>query len=216
MVMRVYLIRHAESELNARRVHQVGTVGLSALGERQAGLLARRLGGVPIDALLSSPYERARRTAERVGAAIGVPVELTPLLVELKRPTEIEGLSYDDPHAVAVKAAIASNGQRPDWRYGDEETFWEARERARRLLAAIEGREANAIALVTHGGFITLLLAVMLHGDALDPGQFTALRAFLHLDNTGITTCQYGIGSTGARWQLFTWNDRAHLACPTS
>ncbi len=209
--MQVYLVRHGESHLNARQIHQMSSAGLSELGLRQAALLARRLAGVGADALLSSPYERARQTAEVVAAAAGQPIIFTPLLVELKRPSVIEGRHYEDPEVVAIKDALVRYADRADWRHSDEETLGEATARARDCLALFEGLRQegrDTVVAVTHGWFLTMLVALMLYGDDLRPRDVLRLQAFARVYNTGITLCDYG---TDGRWRLVTWNDHAHL-----
>ena len=96
----IYLTRHAESAGNVARARalaanaetiEVGErdadVGLSETGELQAAALGRWLARemAPLNAVLSSPYERARRTAQIATSAAGlrdVPVVLDERLRE--------------------------------------------------------------------------------------------------------------------------------------
>jgi probable phosphoglycerate mutase len=56
---------------------------LTEEGHLQAALLAARLAGEPVTAILASPLLRARQTAEAIGEACGVPVVLDDRLVEI-------------------------------------------------------------------------------------------------------------------------------------
>lgn len=56
---------------------------LTEEGHRQAELLAGALRGEPVAAILSSPLLRARQTAEPIGEACGVPVEVDDRLIEI-------------------------------------------------------------------------------------------------------------------------------------
>ena len=56
---------------------------LTEEGHRQAELLAVALCGEPVAAILSSPLLRARQTAEPIGKACGVPVEVDDRLIEI-------------------------------------------------------------------------------------------------------------------------------------
>jgi broad specificity phosphatase PhoE len=206
----VYFVRHAESQDNALRKHQVASVGLSELGIKQAKRVTQRLVTKNIDAVISSPYERARQTAEFISAAVQKPIELTPLLTELKRPTAIEGRHYDDPEAVRIRSAIIANLHDPAWRYADEETFFDARERAIQCITFITQLDKSNVLLITHGGIIGMIIAVMLHGKEMGVGDFLKLRTFMRADNAGITLCKYMNDKT---WKLITWNDCAHLEC---
>lgn len=65
--MRLILVRHGESEWNRIGRYQ-GQLDapLSDLGLRQAEALAKRLSTEKLDAIFSSPLQRARRTAEAI------------------------------------------------------------------------------------------------------------------------------------------------------
>jgi broad specificity phosphatase PhoE len=206
----VYFVRHAESQDNAVKKHQVASVGLSELGIKQAKCVTQRLVTKNLDAVISSPYERARRTAEVISAAVKKPIEFTPLLTELKRPTAIEGRYYNDPEAVRIRRAITANLHDPAWRYADEETFFDVRERAIQCITFITQLDKSNVLLITHGGILGMIIAVMLHGKEIGVGDFLKLRTFMRADNAGITLCEYMNDKT---WQLITWNDCAHLEC---
>jgi phosphohistidine phosphatase len=71
---RVYLVRHAKAEAE----HDRGDAArrLTAEGrERFRGLLAELRGDLRVGRILTSPYVRARQTAELLGAVAGRPVE---------------------------------------------------------------------------------------------------------------------------------------------
>ena len=62
----VYLVRHADTAWTLTGRHTVRTnLPLTERGERQASALGASLGVLRIDRILSSPLQRARRTAER-------------------------------------------------------------------------------------------------------------------------------------------------------
>jgi broad specificity phosphatase PhoE len=206
--MHVYFVRHAESQYNALDRHQVASVGLSQLGVKQAEDLGQRLSTKKIDVIMSSPYERARQTAEFISAALQKPVELTALLREIKRPSVIEGRHHDDPEAVRIRRTIREKFHDPAWRYADEETFFDVRDRAVQCIKCIICLDKSNVLLVTHGGIMGMIVAVMLHGEGLEVRDFLKLQAFLHADNAGITLCDYRNDKT---WKLITWNDCVHL-----
>jgi 2,3-bisphosphoglycerate-dependent phosphoglycerate mutase len=63
-VIRVFLIRHGESESNAGLPSaDPGSAPLTAAGHRQAGQIARVLADAPA-LIVTSPYLRARQTAQ--------------------------------------------------------------------------------------------------------------------------------------------------------
>lgn len=66
---RILLVRHGSTELSAEdRFAGATDVALSAEGEQQAQLLARRLGSLKLAAVYASPLQRTRRTAELLAA----------------------------------------------------------------------------------------------------------------------------------------------------
>lgn len=69
-------VRHGAHDLLARGViagRQPG-IHLNALGKQQAETIAKRLSVLPIDAIYSSPLERARETAAPLAATLGLPL----------------------------------------------------------------------------------------------------------------------------------------------
>lgn len=81
-VARLYLIRHAETDLNASRIIQWPETPLNARGLWQATQIAQTLRGHRIDTIISSDYVRARVTAARLGETIGAHVSLDTRLRE--------------------------------------------------------------------------------------------------------------------------------------
>jgi len=81
---RLYLLRHGQTELSvARRYSGRGNPPLTGAGRRQAEAAAARLAEVGgISAVVSSPLDRARQTAEAVARAVGVGATALDGLVE--------------------------------------------------------------------------------------------------------------------------------------
>ena len=80
--MKVYLVRHGETPLNAARVLQHPDTPLSERGAVQAERVAQRLVPAGIEKVLTSDHTRAHATAEAISAATGAPIETVPLLRE--------------------------------------------------------------------------------------------------------------------------------------
>lgn len=77
------LIRHGETVDNVRQIMQGQTHGeLNERGVEQAHIVAERLAGERIDAVLASDLRRAVQTAEIIAAPHGLTVVTTPLLRE--------------------------------------------------------------------------------------------------------------------------------------
>ena len=83
--MRLHLLRHGETDVNAAGRLQGSTDSiLTALGRRQA----RDLGIASIAwkpaAVYSSPLSRARDVANQIGSATGIPVSIEPRIIEME------------------------------------------------------------------------------------------------------------------------------------
>jgi len=78
------LIRHGENDYvkTGRMAGRARGVHLNEKGQKQAAELAEALRSVPLAAIYSSPLERSVETAEPIGRARGLEVQLVPGLIE--------------------------------------------------------------------------------------------------------------------------------------
>ena len=84
MTLLVGLVRHgAHDELGRVLSGRASDVGLSRSGREQAKALALGLLDTNISRLESSPRKRTRQTAEVLGAALSLPVQIVPALDEI-------------------------------------------------------------------------------------------------------------------------------------
>ncbi|MBV9515178.1 MAG: MSMEG_4193 family putative phosphomutase [Mycobacteriaceae bacterium] len=83
--MTVILLRHGRSTSNTAHVLAGRSEGvdLDERGREQAEMLGKRLGSLPIRALVSSPLLRCTRTLEPLAAALGVEPVVDPRLSEV-------------------------------------------------------------------------------------------------------------------------------------
>jgi broad specificity phosphatase PhoE len=92
--MRLFLLRHAETEWNAQgRCQGVTDLDLSAAGRRQARRIADRLREETVDAVYSSDLKRARNTAVEVARPLRLTVRTDADLRELDHGA-FEGLTF--------------------------------------------------------------------------------------------------------------------------
>lgn len=121
--MKLYLVRHGESEFNKERLHQDHTPLLSERGIEQAHFVARRLNAVPLTTIIASPYPRAKHTAEVIAEHLNLPLGFSDLLVETRRPTEVVGQGHESDIAREIDRLYRENIDDPDWKYSDEESL---------------------------------------------------------------------------------------------
>jgi len=219
--MRVYFIRHGESEENAFGIHGGGASPLTEKGEEQTRFLAKRFENIPADCILSSDMVRAQKTAEEVSKGTGLGVEYLKLLRESQAPSALLGKNVINPDPETNDLLEAWHEKRfidENFRYADEENVSDLKKRAREALSYLEARKEKDIIAVTHGTFLRVMVGVMLLGDEFTPQLLLTLREQFRMRNTGITVCEYTTRFrqdtseyAGHFWQIVTWNDHAHL-----
>ena len=161
--MRLYFVRHGESEANTLRVisNRESQYGLTTLGKQQAAMLAVQLKPVPFTAMYSSPILRARETAEIFAQAIGLEFQITEALREYDCGI-LEDKSDEDSwklHSEIAEDWIQNQNhmRKPD----GGENFLEIK---KRFLPFIESFTQNRfhqekhILFVTHGGLLQLMM----------------------------------------------------------
>ena len=196
--MRITLLRHGETDLNAARVWQGHANGeLSETGRVQAKAAGARINPDDFDVVVASDLERTVHTAE----LLGVPFELDPAWREIDTGNW-SGRSYDEV-AAAEPEAFAAMLRGEEVRLGGAETFGDLAERvtvAFDRLAERVGEDGSAL-VVTHGGGILSLVA----------RHWNIARGFdapvLPPTNTSFTTFAFEMGA----WRLTRYNDAAHL-----
>jgi broad specificity phosphatase PhoE len=146
-----WFIRHGETDWNAQNLSQGAVdVPLNATGEAQAAAAARLLVGRGIEAIYASPLSRARRTAEIIGAALGLPVEIVPDLREVAF-----GAQEGQPMGAWFHDWIAGRFTPPGG-----EPFAELRARAVAVINALLARPPAPL-IVAHGSFFRALRSAM-------------------------------------------------------
>lgn len=152
--MSIILVRHGETSLNAARVMQPPSTGLSARGRLQANRVATRLQSMDPKVLISSDMPRAWQTAEQIACQTGLAIEPWPMLRE-RNFGDLRGLSYDslgfDPLTMVEAPA---NG----------ESMREFEQRVVRAFEALLQHRASLegnMVVVTHGLWIKAVLSYL-------------------------------------------------------
>lgn len=187
--MKVYLIRHAESEENelGRSGARVSVRDFNAMlvrspaspltprGQEQARALVTRLAGAKIERLYTSPFTRALLTADALGQASGLTPQVLPELSEVLPPP-----GGERRRSASVASHFLRSYARMLWAEGGHEGWRAGYNRARAAWAQITAAPAGAVAAVSHAA----LLALMLWGLRRDP-RWRVLRR--DLSNGGVS-----------------------------
>jgi 2,3-bisphosphoglycerate-dependent phosphoglycerate mutase len=139
----IYLIRHC------RAAGQEPEAPLTAEGRDQALRLCDRLAGLPISRIVSSPFARARDSAAPLAERLGLPVGIDGRLAERVLSAEPAEDWRDRLRRSFADPALA-------WPGG--ESGIEATRRGLAALAETSAGADGAVAVVTHGNLMALLL----------------------------------------------------------
>lgn len=196
-------VRHGETAWNAeRRLQGQLDISLNAAGENQARAAGRWLAAHHrIDALYSSNLQRAWRTAQHIGQALGCTPVAEPELRERKYGL-FEGLTYDE--AKHQHPEIYARMERRDPVFplpqgGESLRQFHQRitDTLARLLAAHAGQ---TLVVVLHGGVLDIINRFV-RGNPLDTP-----RDFL-IPNAGLNWVTHDTEG----WRLRAWGDTSHL-----
>ena len=207
--MHVYFVRHGESEGNVTMVHQGPDVLLSPSGIAQSRALANRFKDIPVDRILSSDLNRAKVTAQIIAEAIEKDVSYVPVFRELISPKELEGLALSDDESVRIHDLRIKNQDDPNWRYSDEENFFDATKRAEQALQMLEELSSERVIVITHSLFVFHLIARILFPKGISPKDFRQFKKHADISNAGVTLCEFS--REEQTWKLLSWNNETRL-----
>ena len=161
----LFLVRHGETQRSAEHVYSgQADVPLTDAGREQAHKAGERLAGVGIDAIWSSPLQRASDTAKAIAEATGAPVRVDDRLIEVDYG-QLEGLNRDTARERFGQAFDA-------WREDPFQSPLPGMERLGDALARARAATAEALAaserpvLVGHQGILRLVLVALGQVDA--------------------------------------------------
>ena len=188
MSLTVHFIRHAATDALGLMLSGRMNAALNARGAAQAKALATRLGDEPIDAVYSSPLDRAQHTAKPIAEVKSLAVETAEPLNEIDMG-DWTGARFDDLDHAPEWAFW--NAGRSQHRAPNGESMLEVQARvARWLEQAWRSRGDGAVAAISHADVIKAALAHAL-GLCLDH------HARLEVSPASIST--FVIGSWGLK-----------------
>ena len=172
MTVRLYLIRHGETEWSLSGQHTGRTdLPLTAHGEDEARALIPWLRPIQFARVLTSPLQRARRTCELAGLGAAAEVE-----------ADLAEWNYGDYEG---RLSRDIRKDRPGWnvfRHGcpDGESPEQVSDRADRLIARLCTLDGN-VALFSHGQFSRALAAQWIELSVVKSQHFSLGTASLSI-----------------------------------
>ena len=212
-VTELFYIRHAQSQGNCGGAvngedYPLDDPPLTVQGVEQARLCAQRMARGRLDAVYSSPLERAVHTAHEIALLQGgMPVIILPDLMEegtshLTAGCPVNKLKAEYPLAVpAVSEPSLTGGALT---LPQNESYEQATQRAKRVVDYIRAHHTGGqrAALVSHGGFFGFVMRY-----ALALGDEDVFR--WSINNTSVTKIKY---YPTKKPKLSYANDTTHLA----
>jgi broad specificity phosphatase PhoE len=195
--MKVYFIRHGQSESNSRREHGGwAQYPLTEQGRQEAKVAGKRLEGLTFDKVYSSDLIRTIETQQ-----IAYPcddVEQSALIREIDVGS-LAGRTADDCFAEYGESYIKNKKVYDFCAYGGEnyDTF---SARVRQFVKELESQPYENVAVFCHGGAILLMMDIIL-------GYTIPNKYVLRCPNCGVFVFVF----TGKSWQLDTWNYRGDI-----
>lgn len=191
--MKIYLIRHGETEYNrTRKLQGYAEIPLNDAGIAQAARLGQRFADVHLDQIYASDLRRTVMTAAILAARNGAPIEYREGLRE-RDPGELTHKSFEEGYRFFLDPTYHPPG-------GESQPDFEDRV-AKFITALIEqdGTNGRHIALVTHGMFCRAFVKLYL-GDSIAEDEAN------HWPNTCVSIADYD----GA-WTAHSLADASHL-----
>ncbi|WP_062049344.1 histidine phosphatase family protein [Bacillus sp. JCM 19034] len=185
--MKLYLIRHGESEGNSLgKIQGQENYELTEKGRRQAALVGQYIKEKAITHLYSSDLTRALDTATIISQNINVSPVKTQLIREihlgpLQNLTRTE--IYDKyPHV--IESSIILSGIE-----GTEQADAITARCQQFLQEMLQNHKDDHVAVVSHGGFLSILLMYLIVGD-----EWPSYKRPFQLSNTSVTSIEWREG----------------------
>ena len=179
--MKLYLVRHGETELNVKKVYYGSTdCELTEKGKEQAVSLKTAFASVPLDLVLGSPLKRAKTTVDLILGEKEVPRLEDGRLKELdfggwegKSYTELQGDPLYEQWCREWKTTCPPRG----------ECFLDLAHRVRSFYGDLLKREEERVLIVAHHAVLQQLLACLLEAEpescwhyAFEQGTYTVFE----------------------------------------
>jgi broad specificity phosphatase PhoE len=189
----IYLARHAETAWSLTGQHTGLTdIPLTPRGEHHAALLGKRLAGIKVEQVFTSPLQRAHRTAEIAGfPAATVDADLV----------EWDYGEYEGMKTVDIQKKV------PHWNLFKDgcpggETFAQITARVDRMIAKI--RKVKGDVLLFSSGHLIRVLTARWLGRPIDLGG----ALYINAASLSIVSYDHDLSESVLR----LWNDIHHLS----
>lgn len=188
----IYFVRHGETEENATHTHQAYDTDLSEKGIQQAEHVARYLKKLNPKALLTSPFPRARQTAEVIGEELDVPMTIVVAVHEILRPTFLYGKSHYSFATFVYLMQLFLHRSEDGWDNDSAENMFDLRNRVLDTKDLIIEEPEDSMIIVSHSIFIDMFIHLVCQEKPMSFFKFLHLMFFVKkIPNTAVIHIQY-------------------------
>ena len=181
---RIILVRHGETKWNVEEIFRGrADIELNDVGVRQAELLADYFTETRIEAVYSSPLQRALKTAEIVAQRHNLEVKITSGLEDMDFGVW-QGLSLSEVRDKFPVLFVQWQSQPDRVKIPGAESFAVIRQKSLAVVDEVIASYDGTVILVSHRVVNKILICALL---GLDDSPFWKIRQ----DNCGITTFTY-------------------------
>ncbi len=159
----IMMVRHGDNDyLGKRLAGRLPDVHLNTHGQKQAKSLAKYLSQFPINAIYSSPLERARETAHPLSDVLNIPITINQNLTEIDYGTW-QGQKLEDLQELPEWQSLMNNVS--GFKFPQGESLNDARDRSVGEIKQIAKKYPKdiLIACFTHADIIRLCIAAFLN-----------------------------------------------------
>lgn len=209
--MKVYLVRHGQTEEHAQRRRQTPDSRLSREGKKQVEAVAKRLAQEEIDLIFSSGWPRARQTAEIIAEKIEKPLEFFDYIHEKEQHPDLGGAKWESRIHKEFEENRLKNWSNLEWKFkGRGESLKDVATRAVKFKKHLEKVHLGQnLLVISHGDFIRSFVAICVLDEDLKNRSFARFCRGVHINNTGLSLVEYK--EDEKFWSIQYLNEHLHL-----
>ena len=126
--------------------------------------VAERLSQFKIDTICSSPFARAKETAEIIATELNLPISYCPEIVEIKRPDFLYKHSYFSLATLRYLWLLFKNKQTKNSDEDKGESLTDLSQRAEAAGLALSQINGQRVAVVSHAMFMNIFVSCICQG----------------------------------------------------
>jgi broad specificity phosphatase PhoE len=180
----IILVRHGETEWNAEEIFRGrADIALNEKGVVQAKLLGDYLKGSRLEAVYSSPLQRAVHTAEKIVEPHSLDVKLEPALIDIDYG-EWQGVPLIEVKKIYMDLYIKWKTSPEEVKFPGGEGLHDVRKRTITAVKKIVKKHKGSVVLVSHRVVNKVIICSLL---GLDDSHFWNIRQ----ENCGISSFSF-------------------------